>query len=100
MVLLQAIKAQSTDMPIFKVLHIMFFGQTFLFFLITVIPSFFKNRMLLVVEEEGVFENVVYKTCFLSDFIIATPDANVAGHALCRRSDIIAYVQADKGVAR
>ncbi|KGB20976.1 hypothetical protein AtDm6_3341 [Acetobacter tropicalis] len=29
MVLLQAIKAQSTDMPIFKILHIMFFGQTF-----------------------------------------------------------------------
>jgi len=28
-VLLQAIKAQSTDMPIFKILHIMFFGQTF-----------------------------------------------------------------------
>lgn len=29
MVLLQAIKAQSTDMPIFKILHIMFSDQTF-----------------------------------------------------------------------
>lgn len=44
MVLLQAIKAQSRDMPIFKILHIMFFGQTFLFFLITVIPSFFQEQ--------------------------------------------------------
>ena len=44
MVLLQAIKAQSTDMPIFKVLHIMFFGQTFLFFLIMVTPRFFQGH--------------------------------------------------------
>lgn len=56
--------------------------------------------MLPVIKEAGVFKNVFYKICFLSDFIIATPDANVAGQALCSRSDIIAYVQADKGVAR
>lgn len=56
--------------------------------------------MLAVIEEAGVFKNIVYKVCFLPDFIIATPDANVAGQALCRRSDIIAYVQADRGVAR
>ena len=99
-VLLQAIKAQSTDTPIFKILHIMFSGQTFLFFLITVTPSFFQEQDAVVIEEEGVFKNIVYKICFLSDFIIANPDANVPGQALCRRGDIIVYEQADRGAAR